>query len=42
MNCVICKNGKTAKGFTTVTLERNECVIVFKKVAADICENCDE
>ena len=42
MKCVICKNGETAPGYATVTLERNESVIVFKEVPADICDNCGE
>jgi YgiT-type zinc finger domain-containing protein len=42
MKCVICQHGYTEKGFTTVTLERNESVLVFKKVPADICDNCGE
>jgi YgiT-type zinc finger domain-containing protein len=42
MTCPICKNGETKNGFTTVTLERNEKVIVFRNVPANICENCGE
>jgi YgiT-type zinc finger domain-containing protein len=42
MECVICKNGTTIKGFATITLERNGSVIVFKNVAADVCDNCGE
>ena len=42
MKCVICRHGYTEKGFTTVTLERNESVLVFKQVPADICDNCGE
>ena len=42
MLCTLCKNGETKKGFTSVTLERNESVIVFKNVPALICENCGE
>ncbi len=42
MKCTICKNGETNKGLTTVTLERNGSVIVFKDVPADICDNCGE
>ena len=42
MKCTICKNGNTNKGLTTVTLERNGSVIVFKDVPADICDNCGE
>lgn len=40
MECVICKNGNTFEGFTTVTLEQNNSVIVIKEVPAHICNNC--
>ena len=42
MKCVICQHGDTENGFSTVTLERNESVLVFKQVPADICDNCGE
>ena len=42
MKCVICKHGKTRSGVGTVTLERGDTTVVFKKVPADICENCGE
>lgn len=42
MQCVICKNGVTKKGHTTVTLNRDDATIVFKDVPAEICENCGE
>jgi YgiT-type zinc finger domain-containing protein len=42
MKCAICKNGETLPGHTTVTLTREESVIVFKHVPADICQNCGE
>ena len=42
MECTICKNGNTQEGKTTVTLDRNESVIVFRNVPAQICENCGE
>jgi len=40
MECVICKNGTTEKGKTTVTLEKKGTVIVVKEVPAHICQNC--
>ena len=40
MDCVICKNGSTEPGFTTVTLENNTSVVVIKDVPARICNNC--
>jgi len=42
MNCVICKNGQTRKGFATVTLEREKATVIIKGVPADVCENCGE
>ena len=42
MECVICKHGKTKQGLVSVTLERDDCLIVLKRVPADICENCGE
>jgi len=42
MKCVICKQGQTHTGVTTVMLARGEATIVIKKVPADICENCGE
>lgn len=42
MECVICKNGKTRSGFVTVTLERDNCIVILKQVPADICQNCGE
>ncbi|MGM0620311.1 MAG: type II toxin-antitoxin system MqsA family antitoxin [Bacteroidota bacterium] len=42
MECVICKNGRTHKGKTTVTLERGGTIVIIKDVPAMICENCGE
>jgi YgiT-type zinc finger domain-containing protein len=42
MKCTICKNGDTAPGETVVTLTKNEFVIVFKNVPAEVCQNCGE
>lgn len=42
MECVICKNGKMSDGLVTVTLQRNDSVIVIKNVPASVCENCGE
>lgn len=42
MTCVICKHGETAPGHAVVTLQRDECVVVFKGVPAEICANCGE
>ncbi|MCZ7539092.1 MAG: type II toxin-antitoxin system MqsA family antitoxin [Anaerolineae bacterium] len=42
MKCVICKQGETRPGTTTVTLERDGMTLVFKRVPAQICQNCGE
>ncbi len=42
MECIICKQGETLSGYTTVTLNRGETSIIIKQVPADICENCGE
>lgn len=42
MTCVICKMDQTRPDVGTVTLERNEATIVFKKVPAEVCDNCGE
>jgi YgiT-type zinc finger domain-containing protein len=40
MNCVLCHNGVTENGFVTVTLEKNNSIILLKNVPAEICNNC--
>ncbi|MBU2755207.1 type II toxin-antitoxin system MqsA family antitoxin [Acidithiobacillus sp. CV18-2] len=42
MKCVICKHGDTAPGIVTVTLQRDETVIVVKDVPAEVCDQCGE
>ena len=42
MKCPFCKHGITAKGTTTVTLDRPPTTVVFRDVPADVCENCGE
>ena len=42
MKCVICKQGQTHSGMTTVTLARGSTTVVIKDVPAEICENCGE
>jgi YgiT-type zinc finger domain-containing protein len=42
MKCVICKQGETDPGLTTVTLQRGESTIIFKQVPAEVCSNCGE
>lgn len=42
MRCIICKQGRTLPGKTTVTLERDGLTLVIKNVPADVCDNCGE
>jgi YgiT-type zinc finger domain-containing protein len=42
MKCVICKQGQTHNGMTTVTLVRGQTTVVIKDVPAEVCENCGE
>jgi YgiT-type zinc finger domain-containing protein len=42
MKCAICKHGETTTGFTTIVLEKGETTLIFKKVPAQICDNCGE
>jgi YgiT-type zinc finger domain-containing protein len=42
MQCVICKKGQTQAGLVTVTLQREDCIVILKQVPAEICENCGE
>lgn len=42
MSCVVCRQGELRRGTSTVTLERDEMVLVFRKVPALVCEVCGE
>ncbi len=42
MECVVCRNGKTKDGSTTITLERSGVTLVVRRVPAQVCENCGE
>jgi YgiT-type zinc finger domain-containing protein len=42
MKCAICREGQTAPGQATVTLQRHESTIIFKDVPAQVCANCGE
>lgn len=42
MICLMCKHGETQPGLVTVTLQRDDTVVVFKQVPADVCDNCGE
>ncbi|MBD2449478.1 type II toxin-antitoxin system MqsA family antitoxin [Nostoc sp. FACHB-152] len=42
MQCVICKHGETQPGLVTVTLERDDTIVILKGVPAEVCNNCGE
>lgn len=42
MSCVVCRQGELREGTSTVTLEREEMILVFRKVPAMVCEVCGE
>ncbi len=42
MICVICKDGETEPGVTTVTLERGGLALVLKRVPARVCPDWSE
>ena len=42
MKCAICKTGDTQAGTATVTLHRDQTVIVIRDVPAEVCEDCGE
>jgi YgiT-type zinc finger domain-containing protein len=42
MKCVICRQGDTAPGKVTVTLQRDESVVIIKEVPAQVCQDCGE
>jgi len=42
MTCIICKQGETRPGVTTLTFTRDALTLVIKNVPAQVCENCGE
>jgi YgiT-type zinc finger domain-containing protein len=42
MKCVICKEGQTKEGQTSLTLEREGLLFVIRHVPAQVCSNCGE
>jgi YgiT-type zinc finger domain-containing protein len=42
IRCLTCKHGQTNPGLVTVTLEREESIVIIKKVPAEVCDNCGE
>ena len=42
MNCTFCKNGLTTQELIHFSIHRDEKIIVFKNVQADVCDTCGE
>jgi YgiT-type zinc finger domain-containing protein len=42
MKCVICRHGETTAGLVTVTLQRDQTVVIMRDVPAEVCRNCGE
>jgi YgiT-type zinc finger domain-containing protein len=42
MKCVICRHGETKAGNVTVTLTREQLILVVRGVPAQVCDNCGE
>ena len=42
MKCIICKQGDTRPGRTTITFERDGLTLVVENVPARICPQCGE
>ncbi|MCW5907687.1 MAG: type II toxin-antitoxin system MqsA family antitoxin [Chitinophagales bacterium] len=40
--CTTCKNGVMEKGTTTVTFDKDNMVIVFRHVPAQVCNVCGD
>jgi len=42
MKCTVCKNGIMEYGKVSVTLQRDNTIVIIKDVPADVCGNCGE
>ena len=42
VTCVMCKQGETRPGTSTVVLQRGGATVVINDVPARVCENCGE
>jgi YgiT-type zinc finger domain-containing protein len=42
MRCVVCRQGETRPGTTTLVLQRGGATVVINDVPARVCENCGE
>ena len=41
-SCLICGAGERRRETTTVTIERDGAVLVFRAIPADICDHCHD
>lgn len=42
MKCIVCHNGETRSGATSVTFHNDGQTVVVNEVPAEVCENCGE
>lgn len=42
MRCIVCKNGETALGKVTVSVDKHDTVVVIREVPAQVCATCGE
>ena len=42
MTRIVCKQGEMEPGTTTMTLERDNTIVVFKHAPAEVCDTCGE
>ena len=42
VKCVVCRQGQTRPGKTTMVLQRGGATVVINQVPARVCENCGE
>ena len=40
--CIMCRHVETEPSTTTMTLERDRTIVVFKNVPAEVCQICGE
>ena len=42
MNCIVCKKGSTRLEKVTVSIDKNDTVVVIRDVPAQVCSTCGE
>lgn len=42
MRCIRCKTGKTKPGTSSLTLERDDAVVVIRSIPGEVCQTCGE